>query len=69
VAGVLFLLVALGHLVRMVMGWKVIVGDWTMPMWPSVVVIVVAAALGVCLLMCACSKGEPEAAVPPQPKA
>jgi uncharacterized membrane protein YccC len=69
VAGVLFLLVALGHVVRMVMGWTVIVGTFTVPMWMSVVVIVVGVALGVCMLMCSCCKGESDAAAPPQPKA
>jgi hypothetical protein len=68
VASVLFLLVAVGHLVRVIMGWKLVVGDWTIPMWPSYVVIVVSAALGVGMWMCSCCKGEPDAAVPPQAK-
>jgi hypothetical protein len=50
VASVLFLLVAVGHLVRVIMGWKLVVGDWTIPMWPSYVVIVVSAALDVLVL-------------------
>lgn len=69
VASVLFLLVAVGHLVRIIMGWKVLVGTFEMPMWPSYIVIVAGAALGVCLWMCSCCKGQRETAVPPQPKA
>jgi hypothetical protein len=69
VASVLFLLVALGHVARLVMGWKVIVGDWTMPMWLSVAVIVVCVGLSVGMWMCSCCKGQCDTAVPPQPKA
>lgn len=64
VASVLFLLVAIGHLARMVLGWKITIGSYAFPMWPSVVVIVVAVVLGVWLWMLAgCSK--PEATIPP----
>ena len=69
VASVLFMLVAVGHLVRLIMGWKVTVGDYAMPMWLSVVVLVVSAGLSVAFWMCSCCKGQPDAAVPPQPKA
>ena len=45
VAGVIFGLVALLHLVRIYMGWTVVIGDWTVPMWVSWVGLVVAAGL------------------------
>ena len=35
VAGVIFTLVALFHLVRIYMGWPVDIGDWSVPMWFS----------------------------------
>ena len=35
VAGVIFAVVALFHLVRIVMDWSVIIGDWSMPTWVS----------------------------------
>jgi len=68
VASVLFMLVALGHLARLVMGWKVVVGTYEMPMWLSVVVLVVCVGLSVGMWVCSCCK-KCEAAVPPQPKA
>jgi hypothetical protein len=33
VAGVIFAVVALFHLVRIFMEWTVIIGDWSIPMW------------------------------------
>jgi hypothetical protein len=42
VAGVIFTLVALFHLVRIYMGWPVDIGDWSVPMWFSWIGLVVA---------------------------
>ena len=45
VAGAIFALVALLHLVRIYMGWPVVIGSWTVPMWVSWIGLVVAGAL------------------------
>jgi len=45
VTGVIFAVVALFHLVRIVMDWSVIIGDWSIPMWVSWVALVVAGGL------------------------
>jgi hypothetical protein len=45
VAGVIFAVVAVFHLVRIVMDWSVIIGNWSIPMWVSWVALIVAAGL------------------------
>lgn len=50
-AGIIFLLVALAHLLRGVMNWPVAVGSWTVPMWLSWVAFLIASALGFLGLM------------------
>ena len=45
VAGVIFALVALLHLLRIYMGWPVVIGTWTAPMWVSWIGLVVAGGL------------------------
>jgi hypothetical protein len=45
VAGVIFAVVALFHLVRIFMEWTVIIGDWSIPMWASWIALVVAGGL------------------------
>ena len=45
VAGVIFAVVALFHLVRIFMEWTVIIGDWSIPMWVSWIALVVAGGL------------------------
>lgn len=47
--GVFLLLVAAGHLLRLVLRIEVIVADIRIPMWPSVVAIVVPVGLTVWL--------------------
>lgn len=44
-AGVIFAVVALLHLVRIYMGWPVMIGDWSVPMWVSWIGLVVAGGL------------------------
>ena len=44
-AAVIFTLVALLHLLRLVMGWSVVIDSWTVPMWVSWVGLVVAGGL------------------------
>lgn len=45
VAGVLFLLIALGHLLRMAFGASVVVQNVSIPMWVSVIALVVTGYL------------------------
>ena len=45
VAGVIFAVVALFHLVRIYMGWPVMIADWSVPMWVSWIGLVVAGGL------------------------
>jgi hypothetical protein len=45
IAAVIFALVALLHLLRLVLGWSVVIDSWTMPMWVSWVGLVVAGGL------------------------
>ena len=45
VAGAIFALVTLLHLSRIYMGWSVVIGSWTAPMWVSWIGLVVAGAL------------------------
>ena len=44
-AGVIFAVVALFHLVRIFIEWTVIIGDWSIPMWASWIALVVAGGL------------------------
>jgi hypothetical protein len=45
-AGAIFALVSLAHLLRAVMGWPVIIAGWAVPMWLSWVAFVAAGVLG-----------------------
>jgi hypothetical protein len=45
VASVIFVLVALLHLLRIYMGWPIVIGSWTVPMWVSWAGFVVAGSL------------------------
>ena len=45
IAAVIFILVALVHLARIVMGWPAMIGAWSVPMWVSWLGLVVAAVL------------------------
>ena len=44
-AGIVFLLIALGHLARIIMGLPVVVQGVSIPVWASVVALVVTAFL------------------------
>jgi hypothetical protein len=46
VTGAIFAIVALVHLLRILLGWPVVIGDWTVPMWVSWIGLVVAGLLG-----------------------
>jgi hypothetical protein len=45
VAGIIFALVALFHLVRIFGEWTLIVGDWSVPKWVSWIAAIVAGGL------------------------
>ena len=40
-AAVIFGLIALGHVLRIVFGWSMTVQDFSVPMWPSWIAIIV----------------------------
>jgi len=46
VAGAIFALVSLAHLLRALMGWPVIIAGWAVPLWLSWLAFVIAGALG-----------------------
>jgi hypothetical protein len=52
-AGIIFLLVSLAHLLRAVMNWPVVVANWSVPMWLSWIAFLIAGALGFLGLMLA----------------
>lgn len=45
VTGVIFLLIALLHLLRIVLGWSAVIAGWMIPVWVSWVALVVSAYL------------------------
>lgn len=47
VVSTLFLLVALLHFVRIINGWELVLGDYSIPMWMSWVVVVLLGYLTV----------------------
>ena len=46
IGGVVFGLIALGHVLRIVLGWSFMVQDLAVPMWVSWIAIVVTGYLG-----------------------
>ena len=45
VAGIIFALVALLHLLRIYAGWPIVIGNWAVPLWFSWIGLVVPGAL------------------------
>ena len=45
IAGVVFGLIALGHVLRIVLGWSFVVQDFAVPMWASGVAVVIVGYL------------------------
>ena len=41
IAGVVFGLIALGHVLRIVLGWSFVVQDFAVPMWASALAVVI----------------------------
>jgi hypothetical protein len=48
IAAVIFGIVALLHLLRLLMGWSVVIESWTVPMWVSWAGLIVAGGLSYC---------------------
>jgi choline-glycine betaine transporter len=46
---VLFALMALGHLLRALAGWELVIGATVIPMWPSVLVFLVFGGVAIML--------------------
>jgi hypothetical protein len=44
-AGIIFAIVAVCHLLRIFMGWPIVIDTWTVPMWLSWIALVVAGGL------------------------
>jgi hypothetical protein len=45
VSAIVFSLVALAHVARIVFGWSVVVGGWSVPMWLSWIALLVTGGL------------------------
>ena len=45
-AGTLFLIIAVLHLLRLVLGWSAVMEGWSVPLWLSAVALAVAGYLG-----------------------
>ena len=45
VSTAIFAVVAIGHLLRAVYGWEVVIGEWSIPLWASWIGVVVAGIL------------------------
>jgi len=43
--GIIFLLIALLHLLRLLYGWEAIIAGWSVPSWVSVVALIVTGYL------------------------
>jgi hypothetical protein len=64
VASVIFMCVALAHAARLVFGWQITIGSYSLGTWPGAAVAVAAFALSIWMGMLACcDKAE---APPPQ---
>ena len=46
IAGLLFSLIAFGHLLRVIFGWEAIFNGQVVPMWPSWVAVLIGGFLG-----------------------
>ena len=49
IAAIIFAVIAFGHLLRLLLGWAFIVGALEVPMWPSVLVVLVFGGLSLLL--------------------
>ena len=56
VAGIIFSLFALLHVLRLVMGWGLIIGTFSVPLWWSGVGLIIAALLAFWMFKSSCCK-------------
>lgn len=49
IAAFIFGIVALGHLYRVIAGLEFVVGDWAVPVWVSVMAVIISGVLSVML--------------------
>lgn len=56
IAAIILGIIALVHLLRLILGWAFIVGTLTVPMWPSVIVVLLFGGLSLLLCKEVCSK-------------
>ena len=54
VASLVFALIAVGHLLRVIFGWSMVLNGMNVPTWASIVAIVITGALSLCLCRSAC---------------
>ncbi len=45
-AGIIFIIIALLHLLRIIYGWEAVIGGWAIPKWVSWVALIVSGYLG-----------------------
>ena len=57
IAAIILAAIALLHLLRLLLGWTFIIGGLVVPMWPSVLVVLVFGLLSVLLCREACDIG------------
>lgn len=48
-AAILLALAALLHLIRFVFGWKLMLGVWELPVWSSIIIIILAGYFSISL--------------------
>lgn len=54
VAGIIFSIIALLHLLRLVIGWSVVIGTFVVPVWWSGVGLIIAGFLAFWMLKSSC---------------
>ena len=62
VSGIIFTIVATVHLLRVILKWDLIIGTWIVPMWVSVLAVLITGCLAItsCRLCCKARKKEIE---------
>lgn len=54
VAGIIFSLMAIFHLLRLYFGWSIVFGAFVLPVWASWIGLIIAGGLGIWMLRAAC---------------
>jgi len=47
IAGIIFIVIAILHVLRLIMAWPASIGGWNVPMWLSWIALIVAGFLGI----------------------